>query len=135
MDTLREWKAAKAHLTEALQHYLQACIKLESALSYSISDLLESANSTSCSSLENSVLEVYAESPSMEAIESKTSEAHAYVKKLLNRSTKLVPISVLPAEILARIFSLTMICSRCSLDYSSRPDMMLVIPSVCGWRR
>lgn len=134
MDALCKWKAAKVHLTEALQNYLQCCINLESALSHPISGTPDSANSTSHASLENNVLDVCAEMPSIDLISTQLSEAHAYVNKSLNRLPTLVPIAVLPPVILAHIFSLAT-STTCPLTHQYLPDMLLVIPSVCSWLR
>lgn len=135
MQALQQWKAAKTRLTEALQHYINCCINLDSAVSHPVSSLPNSTNLPDHIGHEISILDVDAEIQSIKSLDSKLSASHAYVYRLHNMSPSHVPIAILPPEILIHIFSLAMSPATCVSQGYDRMDMIPGLISVCaGWR-
>ncbi|KAF8596152.1 hypothetical protein BDV93DRAFT_528263 [Ceratobasidium sp. AG-I] len=135
MDALRKWEAAKAHLKEALDLYLKACLDLKSVVLHPVSNASVTPNPRHGASLDINILDVCAEIRSAGSIQSVLSESHAHIFKILNTSTSHVPIAALPAEVLTHIFSLTMLPSACAFPYPRILDMMHTLTSVCTWWR
>lgn len=128
MDPIRQWKFARVQLADAAQAFLDTCLAL---------DAVASGLSDDTRAREKLILEVHADSHLVKAVENTVARSHAILNRLSNMSAALVPIHILPAEILGRVFFFASSYSFCYMRRSYEPSHTLAsIPAVCThWRQ
>jgi hypothetical protein len=109
-DVVRKWDTARKGLDDALQDYLDSCVSLEAAVSQPLGHFPDN------SLLEETLLEVQDELPSLSLRHRHLDTANAYLNRIKNRSTSSVPINTLPLEVLLGIFKHA-VGRSCSCDY------------------
>lgn len=134
-DTLQQWKAARTALACSIQFYIDACSKLE----FSCIQVSESKGRSTprllevCKTLDNEI-------SSLASHEVTLLSARMKLQRHRNMSEALSPISRLPAEILAHIFTLAVTSTRNIHLRLGHPkpsiDQVHIIASVCSqWRQ
>ncbi|KAG8716945.1 hypothetical protein FRC08_008485 [Ceratobasidium sp. 394] len=131
-DPFEAWQTALACLKQAVGTFLDACATLHQAIDH------PRAVSMDRSLTEANILQVYNQMGSVETIERKMFAFRALLHRIINGSTILVPVNVLPPELLCRVFELTIPplprFYRNSFSFKLHP--LVVIPSVCvRWHR
>ncbi|KAG9082793.1 hypothetical protein FRC07_014106, partial [Ceratobasidium sp. 392] len=72
---------------------------------------------------------------SLDIAEGHISKSRIVLRRMLNRSTELVPISRLPSELLSRVFEFISAPYYLDNHYDTSPNPLVVISSVCAqWR-
>ncbi|KAG8701233.1 hypothetical protein FRC08_004207 [Ceratobasidium sp. 394] len=99
-EAFRVWKTARDCLDAATKRYADACASLRAACS----------TPPTCDATQSMLEEVFitldSEVPNLDPSLELAQNADKIVKVLRNRSTSLVPINLLPSELLARVFEL-----------------------------
>ncbi|KAG9120138.1 hypothetical protein FRC07_004500, partial [Ceratobasidium sp. 392] len=132
MDVLKEWQTARDQLKHTTHTFYSACTTLYQA----IENL--GPSSVGFDTTEELLLKIHAQIDDVAVIERQMADSRAILHKVANKSTTLVPINVLPPEILCQIFSLVTSESLCLYDRINARNLhpLVVIPSVCArWRR
>ncbi|KAG9100667.1 hypothetical protein FRC07_010391, partial [Ceratobasidium sp. 392] len=129
MEAFAQWKKAQLHLENAAQLFLEASIGLRDALSQHF--IVSSRNP----SFDNMIFKIQSQLILNDSIETKVLSSRAAVNSIRNMSTACVSLSILPSEILSRIFTLA-IASTCYYTKHETPDPLLAISAVCTrWRQ
>ncbi|KAG9084856.1 hypothetical protein FS749_004897 [Ceratobasidium sp. UAMH 11750] len=129
-DPFEAWQIALAYLKQAAETFLDACATLHQAIDR------PHTSSMDRSLAEAKILQVYNQMDSVDTIEQKISESQILLCRIINGSTTLVPVNVLPPELLCRVFELAIppLPHRHIFSYTLHP--LAVIPSVCiRWHR
>ncbi|KAG8716941.1 hypothetical protein FRC08_008481, partial [Ceratobasidium sp. 394] len=129
-DAFSNWYAARDQLEHAVDSFLGACTTLHQFIDQ------PPASCKDLGSIEDYVLKIHAQIGSIVSIATKATRSTAILRRVINTSTTLVPISVLPPEVLSRVFELTLSSNRSVLGSPNRREHPLaVIPAVCTqWR-
>ncbi|KAF8596984.1 hypothetical protein BDV93DRAFT_610613 [Ceratobasidium sp. AG-I] len=135
-ETFRQWKAFHDHFIQSLQQYVNACTSLELALSQSPRSASDKID------LEAALLQINAQVSLASTYDKQLQKAWGCLSRIRNHSIKLVPINLLPPEILSDIFVLANptrdVCVGHLLPANKppKPTCLDAILSVCAyWRR
>lgn len=99
-ETFRQWKTLHDHFVQSIQEYLTACTSLEFAFSQPPRSVLEKSN------LEAAFLHINEQLSLASTYDKQLQQAWGCLSRIRNHSIKLVPINILPPEILSDIFVL-----------------------------
>ncbi|KAG8796327.1 hypothetical protein FRC12_000742 [Ceratobasidium sp. 428] len=140
-DIFNQWKVAHDHLTQATQTFFDTCVALLQFIDESPAGYARDI------SIEDAVIGVNNRMKNLPAVRKRVGDSQIVLRKVINTSTTLIPVNVLPLEVMSRVFTLVASKSACIEDRSYRlsrkPDCrpyqshpLVVIPSVCArWRR
>lgn len=134
MNAFSQWKELHDLFLSSVQGYLRACMALETSLS------TPPQSSSSAAELESALLLVGKELATISAGGKQLQQASSCISRLRNRSATLVPINLLPLEILSRIFVSASLADKFCLfstrAYSQRGSMSLkaITSTSVGWR-
>lgn len=135
-EAFHQWKVLHDHFIQSIQEYLNACIALEFSLSQpprSFSDKIE---------LEVALLQISTQLSFVGTCDKMLQQAWGCLSRIRNHSTKLVPINLLPPEILSHIFVLANpthdVCTG-KLLATNKPPKSTCLDAILGvcayWRR
>ncbi|KAG8775149.1 hypothetical protein FRC12_001649 [Ceratobasidium sp. 428] len=131
LDAFKEWRDTRNRLKHSMHSFRDACTTLRQAIEgFTLSSVGHAA-------IEEIILNVHNQMDELDIIESTMMESRAVLYQVANRSTTLVPINVLPPEVLARVFSSAALTASCLYQSTSVHALhpLVVIPSVCArWR-
>ncbi|KAG8785603.1 hypothetical protein FRC12_017390 [Ceratobasidium sp. 428] len=129
MEAVKRLLAARTILEKAAADFLDACANLKLVVVPSLATIPGQLE------FEDYVDNVLSSAESVFLVESYMHESGVMLKKLLNMSTRRVPVNKLPAETLGYIFSIVAASSPCDSIGTPR-DNLLDIPRVCmRWNR
>ncbi|KAG9087344.1 hypothetical protein FRC06_002582 [Ceratobasidium sp. 370] len=130
-DVFGNWHVARDQLELAVDSFLGACATLHQFVDQ------VPASSKVLGLIEDYGLKLNDQMEVLATIAAKITQSRAILRRVINTSTILVPINVLPPEILSRIFVLTVSSYPPTLELiSHRVHPLVVIPAICTqWRR
>ncbi|KAG9121949.1 hypothetical protein FRC07_001865 [Ceratobasidium sp. 392] len=129
-EALRTWKNAHKRFNAAIEEYYDACLSFEATCSGPLArDAIQPMLEEVLAALESELPELLLE------IE-KVSNANKVLKTLRNRSAALTPISILPSELLTRIFEFFCLSRDNSALAYNPSESPRALAGVCTyWRR
>ncbi|KAG8796314.1 hypothetical protein FRC12_000729 [Ceratobasidium sp. 428] len=131
VESFSKWQMSYNHLADAVNSFRDACNNLLQTVPRSHTSYVEKIW------LEGKLSQLRKEADGLELIQGILTCSQAVMRRATNTSAALVPINVLPLEILSRIFKFSASPSTCAnrCGRISRQHSLVVIPSVCvQWR-
>ncbi|KAG8724484.1 hypothetical protein FRC09_018086 [Ceratobasidium sp. 395] len=132
IDAFAQFESAQGQLAVAVDTFYDACVALYQAA------VRPEDDDADHSWLEKKLAPMVDQLNSFAAVEGKLRRSLGVLNRATNVSRKLVPINLLPVEVLSKVFMYTIPQRDCidTIDVYPRLSPLIVIPSVCAsWRQ